>query len=70
MIVLPIEFGSASIACAISIFNCKSTVLFIIFVGFVFACFNTKRRSDNGWGIDMDFSSFGSSSDSGGDGGD
>ena len=46
------------------------TVLFIIFVGFVFACFDTKRRSDNGWGIDMDFSSFGSSSDSGGDGGD
>ena len=46
------------------------TVLFIIFVGFVFACFNTTRRSDNGWGIDMDFSSFGSSSDSGGDGGD
>lgn len=45
------------------------TVLFIIFVGFVLACFNTKRtsrRSDDGWGIDIDFASFGSSSGSGG----
>jgi hypothetical protein len=47
------------------------TVLVIIFVGFVLACFNSKRNSrgsDDGWGIDIDFGSFGSSSDS--DGGD
>ena len=45
-------------------------VLFLVFVGFVLACFNTKRTKDDGWGFDIDFSSFGSdSSDSGGDGG-
>ena len=47
------------------------TVFFIIFVGFVLACFNTRRssqRSDDGWGIDIDFSSFGSSSDNDGGG--
>lgn len=52
-------------------------VLCIIFVGFVLACFNSKRSSsrDGGgdgsggeWGIDFDFSS-GSGSDSGGWGG-
>jgi len=49
------------------------TVLFLVFVGFVLACFNTKRssrRSDDGWGFDIDFSSLGSGSDNGGDGGD
>lgn len=47
------------------------TVLFLIFVGFVLACFNTRRSSqgyDNGWGFDFDFSSSGSGSDFGGGG--
>jgi hypothetical protein len=45
------------------------TVLFLIFVGFILACFNTRRGSrgyDNGWGFDFDFSSSGSGSDFGG----
>ena len=43
-------------------------VLFLIFVGFVLACFTTKRASrdsGDGWGINLDLSS-GSSSDGGG----
>ena len=49
-------------------------ILFIVFIGFVMACFNTRRTSDridSAWGIDFDLSSLGSdSSDSGGfDGG-
>jgi hypothetical protein len=46
------------------------TILFLIFIGFVLACFNSKRESrDDGWGIDFDFSSLGSNSHSDGDGG-
>lgn len=48
-------------------------VLFILLIGFVLACFNTRRTLDNThWGIDFDFSSLGSDSGSdcgGGDGG-
>lgn len=48
------------------------TVLFILLIGFILACFNTKRTSGNDyWGIDFDLSSLGSESISdGGDGGD
>ncbi len=36
-------------------------ILFLIFIGFVLASFNTKHTSDReSWGFDMDFSSFGS----------
>jgi len=45
-------------------------ILLIAFVGFVLACFNTRRsnqRSDGGWGFDIEFSDFGSGSDGGGD---
>jgi len=47
-------------------------VLFGVFIGFVFACFNTRRTSKDcgsGWGFDFDLSSLGSDSDCGGDGG-
>jgi len=47
-----------------------ATVIFIIFIGAVFACFNSKRvaqTNDNGWGFSFDISS-GSGSDSGGGG--
>lgn len=46
-------------------------VVFLIFIGFVLACFNTSRTSSNqggGWGIDIDLSSTGSGSDFGGGG--
>lgn len=46
-------------------------VLFLIFIGFIFACFNTKRTSQHdgngGWGIDFDAFSSGSDSGGGGD---
>lgn len=45
------------------------TVLFIVFMGFVLACFNTRRasrRTEDGWGIDFNFSSSGSNADAGG----
>lgn len=50
------------------------TIFFLIFMGFVLACFNTRRSSSNdngGWGFDIDLSSSGSGSDScgGGDSG-
>lgn len=51
-------------------------VLFLIFVGFVLACFNTSTTTNrssgsDGWGFDIDFSSMGSDSGDcgGGDGG-
>lgn len=49
------------------------TIIFLIFIGFVLACFNTRRTSQthsDGWGIDLDFSSLGSDSDFGDGGGD
>lgn len=47
------------------------TVYFIIFIGFVMACFTTRRSSRDGgeWGIDFDFSSGSGSDFGGGDGG-
>jgi|GEM_PF-1977040 len=50
-------------------------VLFVMLVGFIMACVNSRRIKnagdyDTGWGFDLDFSSLGSSdSDGGGDGG-
>jgi len=45
-------------------------VIFLIFVGFVMANFNTRQSSERGeWGLDIDLSSFGSDSGSGSDGG-
>ncbi|NRB41971.1 MAG: hypothetical protein HRU20_26440 [Pseudomonadales bacterium] len=44
-------------------------VLFLILVGFVLACFNSKRvNGSGGWGFDIDFSSIGSGSSDGGGG--
>lgn len=43
------------------------SIIFLIFIGFIMACFNTKRTRDNdGWGFDIDFSSIGSGSSDGG----
>ena len=42
-------------------------VIFLILVGFIMACFNSKRtRDSDGWGFDIDFSSIGSGSNDGG----
>ncbi|NRB42674.1 MAG: hypothetical protein HRU20_30100 [Pseudomonadales bacterium] len=44
-------------------------ILFLILVGFVLACFNSKRTNGSaGWGFDIDFTSIGSGSNDGGGG--